>query len=273
MHGTLQGRIGRFGVHDVENPVDRFIAARSQDRGTEDQLTVGVDDDFHEASCFTFLDRTSNLRHRSRPDQQALACSLRFRFSQSGPAKGRIGKESVGGYPISDPTSDLIEQIGCDDLKVTVGCVSKCALSVAVAQRPDARRARAQVVVHNDVTTLVDLDTRRFQPKVVGIRSPAHRKKHVRSEDLRLTVAADDTNAYILTACYEANAFRIHSGLDAFGRENLPDAGRNLRVLALDEAIGHFHDRDLRPEASIDLGELESNIATTDNYEMARENL
>jgi hypothetical protein len=92
----------------------------------------------------------------------------------------------------------------------------------------------------------------------------------VRSEDLRLTVAADDMDAYILATCFEANAFRIQSDLDAFGRENLLDAGRNFRILALDEAIGHFHDRDLRPEASIDLGELESNIAAADNYEMAR---
>jgi hypothetical protein len=118
VYGALQGRIGRLGVHDVENPVDRLIAARSQDRGTEDPLAFSVDEDFHETSRFTFLDRASDLRHRSKPDKQALACSLRLCFGQSDPAKGRIGKESVGGYPVTDPTSVLIEQVGRYDLKV-----------------------------------------------------------------------------------------------------------------------------------------------------------
>ena len=45
VYGALQGCVGRLGIHDVENPVDRLIAARSQDRGTEDQLAVSVDED------------------------------------------------------------------------------------------------------------------------------------------------------------------------------------------------------------------------------------
>lgn len=141
VHGALQSRIGRLGVHDVENPVDRLIAARPQDRGTEDQPAFSVDEDFHETSCFTLLDRSSDLRHRSKPDKQALACRLRLYLGQSDPAKGRIGKESVGGYPVTDSASILIEQIGRDNLKVIVGCVSERPLSVAVAQRPDTRRA------------------------------------------------------------------------------------------------------------------------------------
>jgi hypothetical protein len=108
VHGALQDHVGRLGVHDVENPVDRLIAARSQDRGTEDQLTFSVDEDFHETACFTLLDRSSDLCHRSKPYKQALACSVRLCFGQSDPAKGRIGKESVGGYPVTDPTSVLI---------------------------------------------------------------------------------------------------------------------------------------------------------------------
>src|ERR1700683_995259 len=192
VHGALQGRIGRLGVHDVENPVDRLIAARAQDRGTKYQLAVSVDEDFQETSRFAVLDRSSDLCHRSKSDKQALACSLRLCFGQSDPAKGWIGKESVGGYPVTDSTFVLIEQIGRDDLKVIVGRVGERPLAVAVAQRPDARRARAQLVVDNDVATLVDLDTGRFQPKVIRIWSPAYSEKHVRSEYLRLTVAADD---------------------------------------------------------------------------------
>src|ERR1700722_6171424 len=270
VHGALQGRIGRLRVHDVENSVDRFIAACPQDRGTEDQLAVSVDEDFHETSCFAFLDRSADLRHRSISDKQALACGLRLRFGQSDPAEGRIGKESVGGYPVTDPTSVVIEEISRDDLKVVVGRVSEGPLSIAVAQRPDAGHARAQLVVDNNVATLVDVDARRLQPKVIGIRSPAYSEEHVRSEDFGLAIAAVDIGADILATGCEANAFRIQSDLDAFGSENLLNAGRDFRIFALDEAIGHFDDRDLRPEASIDLRELESNIATADNYEMAR---
>src|ERR1700733_8675625 len=215
VHGALQSRIGRLGVHDVENPVDRLIAARAQDRGTKYQLAVSVDENFHETSRFAFLDRSSDLCHRSKSDKQALACSLRLCFGQSDPAKGRIGKESVGGYPVTDPTFVLIEQIGCDDLKVIVGGVSERPLSVAVAQRPDAGRARAQLLVDNDVAMLVDLNTGRFQPEVIRIRSPAHSEKHVRSEDVRLTVATDDMDAGIPATCFQANAFRIQAVPDA----------------------------------------------------------
>jgi hypothetical protein len=68
-HGPAQGRPWLIGVHDVENAVDRLVAAGAEDGRAEDALRVGVDDDLHETAGLALLDGAADARHRPCGDQ------------------------------------------------------------------------------------------------------------------------------------------------------------------------------------------------------------
>jgi len=157
------------------------------------------------------------------------------------------------------------------DLEVVVGGVGEGALAVAVAQGPDAISAGAQLLVDDDVAARVDGDAGRFQPKIVGIRPAPHGEQHVGSDHLPIAGAAIDVDTDICARRLEADAFGGQPRLDSLRLEDLLDGGRHLRVLVLDQAVGHLDDRDLRPEASIDLSEFEAHVAAADDHEMARQ--
>ncbi len=78
VHGSLEGGVGRAGVHDVEDAVDGFVSANSEDGGAEDFFGFGVGQDLHEALGLAFFDGAADLGHRARADEGGLACSLDF---------------------------------------------------------------------------------------------------------------------------------------------------------------------------------------------------
>jgi hypothetical protein len=58
-----------FRAHHVENAMDGFVAAGSENRSAEDALGFGVDHDLHEALRFAFLDRAADAGHGALSDQ------------------------------------------------------------------------------------------------------------------------------------------------------------------------------------------------------------
>ena len=248
-----------------------LVAFGPEDRGPEDFAGVGVDDDLHEALRLALLDGAADLGHGAGPDQEPSVRGLRLGLAQAGAAQRRIGEEGVSRDAVADAAAFSVEQVGRDDLEVVVGGVGERPLAVTVAQRPDARRGRLQAFVDHDVAALVDLDTRRIQTKIIRVRTAAYSQQHVRSDDLRLTDLADDIDADIGASRLEADAFGAQPDLDALGFEDRLHRNRDVRVLAMDQPVGHLDHGDLGPEPPIDLGELESDVAPADDHQMARQ--
>src|SRR3546814_18889437 len=59
-HGPAQGIDRGAGIHHVEDAVDRFVAARSEDGGAEALSTVGIRDALHDAARVALLDGASD---------------------------------------------------------------------------------------------------------------------------------------------------------------------------------------------------------------------
>ena len=78
-----------------------------------------------------------------------------LRFGEAGAAERRVDVERVGRNAIRYPPGRAVEQVGRDDLEIVVRRVREGAFAVAVAQRPDPRDVRLQLVVHDDVAALV----------------------------------------------------------------------------------------------------------------------
>jgi len=52
VHGAPKRRVGRLGIHDVENAVDDLVAADAEDGGPENLVAVSVNDDFDKPLSF-----------------------------------------------------------------------------------------------------------------------------------------------------------------------------------------------------------------------------
>src|SRR3546814_3081198 len=63
-HRALQLRGGGAHAHHVDDAVDGFVAVGSEDRGAEDRLRSGIDDDLHESLRLVLLHRAPDPPHR-----------------------------------------------------------------------------------------------------------------------------------------------------------------------------------------------------------------
>jgi hypothetical protein len=84
--------------------VNCFIAADAQYGGAEYCLGLRVDDDLHKTVSFTFLDGSSDSRHRALADANFSSEGTSLRFRQTGATQRRIGEQSVAGDSIADPS-------------------------------------------------------------------------------------------------------------------------------------------------------------------------
>src|ERR1700726_2078516 len=82
MHGALQRLVVRLRVHGIEDPVNRLVAFGPEDRGAENVLRFGVDDDLHEAQRLTLLDGAPDLGHGAGPNQEPPAGGSRLGLAQ-----------------------------------------------------------------------------------------------------------------------------------------------------------------------------------------------
>ncbi len=92
VHRPLQDRVGRLGVHHVEDRVDCLVAAGTEYRRAEDLLGIAVDQDPHEALGLALFDGARDPRHRALSDQHppARLTAPPPRSCRPGPSGGSI---------------------------------------------------------------------------------------------------------------------------------------------------------------------------------------
>jgi len=66
MHRTLDYGIRRFGIHDVQQSVDYFIAAGPKNRSAQNLFCFRINTDFHETLCLTFFVGPAYPAHQQR---------------------------------------------------------------------------------------------------------------------------------------------------------------------------------------------------------------
>src|SRR6516165_7435937 len=252
VHRALDDRVRGFGIHQIEDRVDRLVASRTEQRGAEDLFAVAIDENPHKALRLTLFDGAGNARHRPLAGQHPP------------PTVTRLGQT------LADPARILVEEIRSDDLEIVVRGVGEGALAVAVSERPNARRRGLQLVIDNDVTTLVAAHPGFLEIEIVGIRLTADCQQQMRASDFGGAVGAIDLGDDIVAAFGEADAFGIQPDLDAFALDDVLDRRRHVLVLMANEPRRHFDDRYPAAKTAVHLAEFEADIAAADNDEMLR---
>src|SRR5215468_5685801 len=64
VHGALNHRVWRLGVHHVQEGMNYLIALDPQERRSKNLFRFGIHQNFHESVRLAFLPSTADLRHR-----------------------------------------------------------------------------------------------------------------------------------------------------------------------------------------------------------------
>jgi len=155
VYGAGDGGVGRFGVHDVEEAVDGFVAAYAEEGCAEDFFGIGIDEGFHEAEAFAFFKRAVHAGHGAGGDEGGLAGFAYLIFGEADAGQRRVHIHGIAGNAIGDAARVVVEQVGGDDFVVVVCGVSESAFAVAVAHGVDAFYVGAALVVDSDVPAFI----------------------------------------------------------------------------------------------------------------------
>jgi hypothetical protein len=135
VHGALKRRVGRPGIHDIENAMNDLVAADAENGGPENLVGIGIDDDFDKPLRLALLDGARHPAHWPPSNQDAPSRLPRLGFRETGTAERRVHIKGIGGKPVADAAAITVEKIGCDDLEVIIGGMGEGVLAVAVAER------------------------------------------------------------------------------------------------------------------------------------------
>ena len=163
------------------------------------------------------------------------------------------------------------KEVSGDYLIVIVGCVRKCAASVAIAQCPDAGYAGLQLIVNNNVTAPVSLNPGKIETQIARVGNAAGRQKNMRAEYFGRTILALDGDGDTVVALGQRYTFRTQPEAYAFSLQNFTHRAGNIFIFASNQARSHFHNRDFASKAAINLTEFQPDIAASDNHEMFRQ--
>jgi len=133
VHGALNDRIRRFGIHHVKDRVNGLVAAGSKDGSSQDLVSLGIHDDLHKTLCLALLNGAANLCHRPPPNQRAATAFANFFLRQACTAERRINVQSIGGNAIADFARVIVQKIRPDNFSIVEGRVGECAFSIAIA--------------------------------------------------------------------------------------------------------------------------------------------
>ena len=111
VHGALDNRVGRAGVHHINDAVNRLVASRSQNRSSENSFAFGVDEHFHEAVAIALLHSATHLGHRPGSDKSRLARFADLAFGHADASKRWVHVERVGGDAVGDAAGIVVEQV------------------------------------------------------------------------------------------------------------------------------------------------------------------
>src|SRR6516165_1632165 len=270
VHRALDDRVRGFGIHQIEDRVDRLVASRTEQRGAEDLFAVAIDENAHKALRLALFDGTGNARHRPLAGQHAPPAVARLGQGHADAAQWRVGVKGIGGDALADPARILVEQIRGDDLEIVVRGVGEGALAIAVPESPDAGRRGLQSVIDDDVATLVAAHPGFVEIQIVGIRPAADCQQQMRAGDFGGAGGAIDLGDDLVAAPGEADAFGIQPDVDALALDDVLDRRRQILVLMANQPRRHFDDRYLAAKAAVHLAEFKADIAAADNDEMVR---
>src|SRR5271154_2925779 len=123
--------------------------------------------------CLALFDRAGNARHRPLAGQHPPSTVACLGQTHADAAQWRVDVKGICGDTLADPARVMVEQIRGDDLEIVVRGVGEGALAVAVPESPDARRSGLQLVIDDDVATLVAAHPGFVEIQIVGIRLTA----------------------------------------------------------------------------------------------------
>src|SRR6516162_3965265 len=273
VHRALDDRVRGFGIHQIEDRVDRLVASRTEQRGAEDLFAVAIDENAHKALRLALFDGAGNARHRPLAGQYPPPTVARLGQTHADATQWRVGVEGISGYTLADPAWVVVEQIRGDNLEIVVRGVCEGSLAVAVAERPDALRSGLQSVVDGYVAAFIAADSGFVETEIVGIRPPADGQQQMRAGDFGGAIGAIDLGDDLVAALGEADAFGIQPDLDALALDDVLDRRRHVLVLMANEPRRHFDDRCLAAKAAVHLAEFEADIAAADNDQLARQKI
>src|SRR5262249_53303755 len=138
---------------------------------------------------------------------------------------------------------------------------------------PDARDVGAKLVVHLDISVLINGDAGFIEAEVVRIWSPADRDQQVGTDDLRGFSPGFDLHGYGFALLLHTDHFTVEAQVDAFLAEKIADRLRDVLVLPRDQARPELDQGHLAAEAAIHLGEFKSDVAAAQDDEMWREKI
>src|SRR5262245_29989664 len=267
-NGARETIVRDVGVDDVENAVDRLIAAGAQDRGAQDLSGLCIDSDLHQSLRFAFLDGATHFGHRALPDQELAAGRSRLLLRHADTSERRVDVERVTDHALAHAAVFAVQEIRRDDLVVVIGSMGKRTATVAVAERPDARDVRRQAVVHFDVTARIHGDAGLVESQIAGVGLTADSKQYVRSRNLWLAFRTGDADQHTTFVRRNGDALGARANGDAFFDQNLSDRLRDVFVLLARKPRAFLDDGDLGAETAIHLGELEADVASADDNQM-----
>src|SRR5262249_17262473 len=131
----------------------------------------------------------------------------------------------------------------------------------------------AQLIVHLDISARVGGNAGLVEAKVVGVRPPADREQHVRSDDLsrlpvRLNPYGDGASLLLHT-----DDLAVYAHVDAFLAEEIGDGVRDVLVLACDQPRRKLDDRHLAAETTVRLRKFNADVASSQDDQMPRQKI
>ena len=103
---------------------------------------------------------------------------FRFRFAQTDSRKLRVREHAERHKPIARGAATAV-QVVSDHAEIIERDVSKLRTARAIPHRPHPRRGGVQSLVDFDVATRIQLDSGRFEPDLLRVRSPSNRDQQV----------------------------------------------------------------------------------------------
>src|SRR5262245_66039319 len=94
------------------------------------------------------------------------------------------------------------------------------ATAVAVAERPHARYAGAELVVDLDVAAGILLDSGPVEPEIVGVRPPAGGDQEVGARDLALAPFAVERHDNVVALFLDAEALGVELNINTLAIED-----------------------------------------------------
>ena len=150
--------------------------------------------------------------------------------------------------------------------------MSERALAIAIAQRPDARRDRLQEFVDYDMTALVDRDVRCTS----NPRSSVFGRRPTASNTCDPTISGSPVSRSTPTQTSTPRGSKwMHSAANLTSMFSASGIARMAAEMSGSSrwigALDHLDHGDLRPEPPIDLGELQSDVASANGRQMAQQ--